>query len=312
MLLRCTSPQLPSVHFSSVQFTVHFTFLLGFHFTFLSLFHFSPFTFHRPLSLHRLADPSTRPSRIWDPLTRQCLRTLVHEDNPAVTSVCFSPNGRFVLAWSQDACVRLWDYVAGSVKKTYQGHGNGRFAIGGCFGVLPRQRAAAAGGGLLEEEEEEQRDAADAARQRERAADRHGGEYPFVASASEDGDVVLWDVRTKAVVQRVRGHDGVCFWVDVHGDTMASGGQDRVVRVYRHRRPGERAAPGGQGRGSQQRDGVGEERAQLPVGAANGVNGHGAAAADPVVKGETPQQEDQMAPLSALPLRQEELKAEEQ
>ncbi|PNY25699.1 WD repeat-containing protein 5, partial [Tolypocladium capitatum] len=136
--------------------------------------------------------------RVWDTSTGQCLRTLVHEDNPAVTNVCFSPNGRFVLAFSLDNCIRLWDYVAGTVKKTYQGHRNEGFSVGGCFAVLDGE--------------------------------------PLVASASEDGDIVLWDVRSKDVLQRVRGHEGVCFWVDVHGETMVSAGQDKTVRVYRHAR----------------------------------------------------------------------------
>lgn len=140
----------------------------------------------------------TLPSRVWDTSTGQCLRTLVHEDNPAVANVCFSPNGRFVLAFNLDNCIRLWDYVAGSVKKTYQGHKNEKFAIGGCFGVL--------------------------------------NDEPFIASASEDGSIVLWDVKSKEILQRVEGHkgQGVCFWVDVHGETMASAGQDGTVKVYRH------------------------------------------------------------------------------
>ncbi|TWU77118.1 WD domain protein [Metarhizium rileyi] len=137
--------------------------------------------------------------RVWDTSTGQCLRTLVHEDNPAVANVCFSPNGRFVLAFNLDNCIRLWDYVAGTVKKTYQGHRNDKFAIGGCFGVLD--------------------------------------EEPFIASASEDGHVVLWNVKNKEILQRIpTGHKGVCFWVDVHGATMASAGQDHSVRVYRHAR----------------------------------------------------------------------------
>jgi COMPASS component SWD3 len=140
-------------------------------------------------------------SRVWDTSTGQCLRTLVHEDNPAVTNVCFSPNGRFVLAFNLDNCIRLWDYVAGTVKKTYQGHRNEKFAIGGCFGILDDE--------------------------------------PFIASASEDGDVVLWDVKNKDVLQRIpTGHRGVCFWVDVHGATMASAGQDHSIRVYKHVREG--------------------------------------------------------------------------
>jgi COMPASS component SWD3 len=101
-----------------------------------------------------------------------------------------------VLAFNLDNCIRLWDYVSGSVKKTYQGHLNEKFAIGGCFAVLDGE--------------------------------------PFIASASEDGAILLWDVKSKEVLQRVEGHKGVCFWVDVHGDTMATAGQDNTVKVYRH------------------------------------------------------------------------------
>ncbi|KAK4042439.1 WD40-repeat-containing domain protein [Parachaetomium inaequale] len=153
--------------------------------------------------------------RVWDTSTGQCLRTLVHEDNPAVTNVCFSPNGRFVLAFNLDNSIRLWDYVSGSVKKTYQGHTNKGFSIGGCFGVLTDHDDGAG-----EENADE-----DGARQQ-----------AFIASASEDGDIVLWDVRSKGVIQRIKGaHKGVCFWVDVHGGTMVSAGQDGVIKVFRHR-----------------------------------------------------------------------------
>ena len=141
----------------------------------------------------------TPTSRVWDTSTGQCLRTLVHEDNPGVANVCFSPNARFVLAFTLDNCIRLWDYVAGSVKKTYQGHRNERFAVGGCFGTRRRD----------------------------------GAELAFIASASEDGELVLWDVKSREVVQVLRGHEGVCFWVDVAGGLMVSCGQDRLVKVYR-------------------------------------------------------------------------------
>ncbi|EFX04039.1 WD repeat protein [Grosmannia clavigera kw1407] len=157
--------------------------------------------------------------RIWDTATGQCLRTLllIDEDNPAVSNVCFSPNGRYVLAFNLDSCVRLWDYVAqpSIVKKTYQGHLNKAFSIGGCFGVLESVGPTAS------------QDDASPVRQPLR---------PFVAAASEDGDVVLWDVGTKAVVQRLRrAHKGgVCFWVDVCGATMVSCGQDGWINVYQH------------------------------------------------------------------------------
>ena len=65
---------------------------------------------------------------------------------------------------------------------------------------------------------------------------RHGNTgKPFVVSASEDGDIVMWDVVTKQIVQRIeKAHEGVCFWVDVNGDTMVSCGQDCTIKVYKN------------------------------------------------------------------------------
>ena len=151
---------------------------------------------------------------MWDTSTGQCLRTLVHEDNPPVTNVCFSPNGRYILAFNLDNSIRLWDYVSGAVKKTYQGHNNKGYSIGGSFSLLTEGDDGGVNG--------------------DDGVDSRARIQPFVASASEEGDIVLWDVKTKAVVQRIPGaHKGVCFWVDVNGGTMVSAGEDRVINVFR-------------------------------------------------------------------------------
>ncbi|KAF7588735.1 WD domain protein [Aspergillus hancockii] len=141
--------------------------------------------------------------RIWDTATGQCLRTLVHEDNPPVTSVKFSPNGKFVLAWSLDDCVRLWNYVEGRCIKTYQGHVNRKHSLTGGFGTY----------GV-------------------RGAPPHA----FAVSGSEDGAVLCWDVVSKKILQRIEGHTGVVLGVDTCtlGDKrlMVSCGIDGTVRVY--------------------------------------------------------------------------------
>lgn len=144
--------------------------------------------------------------RIWDTATGQCLRTLVHEDNPPVTSVKFSPNGKFVLAWTLDDCVRLWDYVDGRCIKTYQGHANRKYSITGGFGTYGFRGAGAA--------------APDA----------------FAVSGSEDGDILCWDVVSKKILQRIEGHEDVVLGVDtccIRGRRLlVSCGLDRTVRVW--------------------------------------------------------------------------------
>lgn len=150
-----------------------------------------------------------------------------------------------MLASYTDSCVRLWDFInmPCAVKKTYQGHVNEGYSIGGCFGVVrrrrPRKPAQNGHIGQLDGEAEEQQ----AVNGDEPTGDEQDEEYdeegvPFVASASEDGDVVMWDVRTKEIVQRIpRAHNGVCFWVDVHSasGTMVTCGYDKRIVVHRHK-----------------------------------------------------------------------------
>lgn len=151
--------------------------------------------------------------RIWDTATGQCLKTLVHEDNAAVTSVKFSPNGKFVLAATLDSCMRLWNYVEGRVAKTYSGHKNDSYSINTCFGTY------SAGSPASEADAEE------------------AGESPtwaFAACGSEDGSMVLWDVSSKDVMQVIKGHEGVVLGVDVSADeTLVSCGVDKTIRIWK-------------------------------------------------------------------------------
>lgn len=151
--------------------------------------------------------------RIWDAGTGQCLKTLVDEDRKPVTSVRFTPNGKFVLAWTLDGCVRLWDYVGGTCVKTYQGHLNREYGLGGCMGTyMPGEREA------------------------------------FVVSGSEDGDVVAWDVTSKEILWRGKGHRKAVLGVDfLRGEggrgLLVSGGLDRDIRVWVEDLDGDEVKP---------------------------------------------------------------------
>jgi COMPASS component SWD3 len=143
------------------------------------------------------------------------LKTLVHEDNAPVTSVKFSPNGRYVLAATLDNSLRLWNYVEGRCVKTYQGHKNEKFSIGVCFGTYSVSASA------REELEEEERQK----------------QWAFAACGSEDGSTVLWDVNSKEVLQRLQGHEGVVLGVDVcvQDGAVATCGKDKTIKIYRRR-----------------------------------------------------------------------------
>ncbi|OAP58379.1 hypothetical protein AYL99_07469 [Fonsecaea erecta] len=146
--------------------------------------------------------------RIWDAGTGQCLKTLVDEDRKAVTSVRFSPNGKFLLAWTLDNCVRLWNYTEGRCVKTYQGHVNQEYSLSGTVGSYAYKTRSG---------------------QRRLEA--------FVASGSEDGDVLVWDVTSKEVLWRGKGHRDVVLAMDF-GRTkdgkglLVSGGKDRDLRIW--------------------------------------------------------------------------------
>lgn len=131
--------------------------------------------------------------------------------------------------------MRLWDFINTpcTVKKTYQGHINKDYSVGGCFGMLRSSMRKLAAVPAPGDEIENENDF-----QEEQWVE--GDSVAFVASASEDGAIVLWDVKTKEILQRVEAaHQGVCFWVDVHGETgsMVSCGQDGRIVVFRHRLP---------------------------------------------------------------------------
>ena len=86
--------------------------------------------------------------------------------------------------------------------KTYQGHQNSKFSLSGAFGTY---------GG-------------EAVKQVENA---------FVASGSEDGRLLWWEVVSKDVLGEAHGHDGVVLGVDTRKDGLiVSCGIDKTIRIW--------------------------------------------------------------------------------
>jgi len=144
--------------------------------------------------------------RIWDTHSGQCLRTLVMEDNPPATCVKFSPNGKYVLAWTLDGCIRMWNYVESRVLKTFQGHVNTKYSLSGSFGLYGSPDV------------------------------KYGAPPCFAVSGSEDGAIVFWDIVSKKILQRLDGHEDAVLSVHtgkLNGKRMVvSCGLDKTVRVW--------------------------------------------------------------------------------
>lgn len=89
--------------------------------------------------------------------------------------------------------------------KTYQGHVNKQYSLSGAFGTYTGKE--------------------------------EGVEYAFVASGDEEGQVVLWDVSSKNVLQRLEGHGDAVLSVHTHPTEklIVSAGLDRTIRLWRPR-----------------------------------------------------------------------------
>mmetsp|Transcript_3084 Transcript_3084/g.6998 ORF Transcript_3084/g.6998 Transcript_3084/m.6998 type:complete len:290 (+) Transcript_3084:508-1377(+) len=144
--------------------------------------------------------------RVWDVATGECLKTIFAHGNPPVSHVTYTPNGKFVLASTLDSTIRLWPMsVSGKAKcsKTYacQQHINTKYCIVSKLLVSrPKRRQC-------------------------------------VVTGSEAGNVILYDLQSRAVRQVLDGaHKDVVLAIDTHDsmELIASGGmsKDRTVRFW--------------------------------------------------------------------------------
>ncbi|MBN9120186.1 MAG: protein kinase [Planctomycetes bacterium] len=132
----------------------------------------------------------------WSYLKRRSrppARVLV-ETGASFYAAAFSPDGRRLVATGADRLVRVWDSDGWAPLHTLAGH---------------TDRVV-------------------------RVATGPGGAAGQAATASADGTVRVWDLHTGRTVAEFRGHEKIVRAVALSPDgaTVASGGEDRVVRVW--------------------------------------------------------------------------------
>lgn len=205
-------------------------------------------------------------ARMWDLETGSCVFTLTIDDitiaengpvDAGVTSVVFSPDGKFLAAGSLDTVVRIWDAETGQLLDKLKGHmdsvysvafsPDGRYLVSGSldktlkmFDIQSLRNALAAGG----------RDAPVGEGGKTKCLTTLQGHKDYVlsvdispdgawiVSGSKDRGVQFWDPKTAKAQFMLQGHKNSVISVAVSsaGGLVATGSGDWSARIWSYER----------------------------------------------------------------------------
>lgn len=134
--------------------------------------------------------------RLFDTESGQCLKTLIYDKGESsfpVSYVRFTPNGNYLLATTLDSTIRLWDYMNNRVVKTFQGGQFEKYTCSSRFITTTKD--------------------------------------PLVASGSETGEILVWDLQSKKILEKVKVSDEPVLQIDVNGQTVSAVSTDGNLTV---------------------------------------------------------------------------------
>jgi dipeptidyl aminopeptidase/acylaminoacyl peptidase len=161
------------------------------------------------------------------------LRVLTGHKGP-VTSVAYSPDGKFILSGSDDATVKLWNVADDGEPRTFTGHRgavtgvafgpDGKLAVSGSVDGTLRLWDVATGGQIRATESLGWKVTAVAFR----------ADGRFIASAADDNQVTLWTAPRMSRVRTFAGHGwrvtSVAF--SAEGEYALSGSEDDSAKLW--------------------------------------------------------------------------------
>jgi WD40 repeat protein len=180
--------------------------------------------------------------KIWDVDTGKCLDTLEKHTN-RIWSVAFHPQGHLIASGGDDHAARVWELQTGQCTKTFQGHSNAVYGIAHSW----QQNLLASG-------HEDQTiklwdvnlNAPQSLKvdlQPFRVLHGHSNRIfsvtfspngQFLASASADRTIKLWNPHTGQCLKTLHGHGSWVWAVAVSPDSnfLASGSYDHTIKIW--------------------------------------------------------------------------------
>nr|QBH73854.1 platelet-activating factor acetylhydrolase isoform 1b alpha subunit [Eurycantha calcarata] len=191
--------------------------------------------------------------KLWDFSTYECIKTL-HGHDHNVSSVAFMPGGDFLVSSSRDKTIKMWEVATGYCVKTFTGHRDWVRLVrvyhdGSLLASCSNDQTVRVWWTANKDCKVELRDhdhvvecvawaPENAAQSINQAAgaDNKKGAYmgPFLASASRDKTIKVWDVGTGICLFTLVGHDNWVRGLVFHpgGKYILSASDDKTLRVW--------------------------------------------------------------------------------
>jgi WD40 repeat protein len=167
------------------------------------------------------------------------VKTIFEGHTGSVESVCFSPDGKFVLSGSYDNTIRLWDASTGKEIRRFEGHpqsissvcfsADGRYILSGAWDNTIRLWDASTGKEIRKFE----------GHTSGVLSVCYSPDRKFVLSGSVDNTIRLWEASTGKEIRKFELHtkeswlesvNSVCFSPD--GKNILSGCSDNTIRLW--------------------------------------------------------------------------------
>ena len=178
---------------------------------------------------------TSRSIKVWDMKTGKLVKTL-EDFSDGVTSITYSPDGKYLASGNTDKSVKIWDIVSGKLVTKIQGHDysistvdyspDGKYlASGNDDGNIKIWNIAS--GKLLRTMQSNIYYPINTI--------KHSPDGKYLASGSGDGSIKIWEIPSGKLIQSLKAHSDKINTISYSpkGKYLASGSDDGNIKIWK-------------------------------------------------------------------------------